>query len=167
MDYVRYIDRTRDYYRSQGYKQDYQWALYEEVPFAPLDKPVSQCRAMIVSTASMVTLDESGNPLESPKMMGGPTLEVTAISSDWPVERLRSTSEDHDRAQTDMSDIDAFFPITRLRELAEEGAIASVAGEHQRMLPNYSKRKTERIDAPEVLRRARADEVDIALLCPV
>lgn len=30
---VRYIDKTRDYYLSQGYEKPYQWAQYDDVPF--------------------------------------------------------------------------------------------------------------------------------------
>ncbi|KDB64310.1 hypothetical protein AZ16_0859, partial [Bordetella bronchiseptica B18-5 (C3)] len=41
---VRYIDKTRDYYLSQGYEKPYQWAQYDDVPFTPLGKPLSECR---------------------------------------------------------------------------------------------------------------------------
>ena len=122
---------------------------------------------MLVSTASLVILDAQGRPTETPQVLGTNALEVFPVPGDLPLERLRSASEDHDRFQTDMSDVNAFFPLGRLRELASAGEIGSLASEALRLLPNYSHRKTLTVDAPEVLRRARADGVDAVLLSPV
>ncbi len=49
--FVSYIDRSREYYAAQGYTQPYTWAHYHEVPFAPLRKPLSECRVGLVTTA--------------------------------------------------------------------------------------------------------------------
>lgn len=165
--HVRYIDKTREYYRKAGYIRDYRWAHFEEAPFAPLRKPVAQSRVMLVSTASLVMLDEQGQPVEDPRVIGTNELEVFPVPSDLPVSRLRSCSVDHDRVQTDMSDVDAYFPLTRLRELVAAGEIGSLADEALRLLPNYSHRKVLQVDAPEVLRRARAQQVDAVVLSPV
>jgi hypothetical protein len=164
---VRYIDKTRDYYRREGYQRDYLWATFADGPFTPLRKPVRECRVMLVSTASLVILDADGRPTEEARMQGTNALEVFPVPSDLPVARLRSASEDHDRFQTDMADVDAYFPLTRLRELAAAGEIGSLAPEALRLLPNYSHRKVLTVDAPEVLRRARAAAVDAVLLTPV
>ena len=53
MTYVRYIDKTREYYRSQGYDKAYQWAHFEEVAFQPLPKPLSESRVALVSTGEV------------------------------------------------------------------------------------------------------------------
>jgi hypothetical protein len=164
---VRYIEKTRDYYRHAGYVRDYRWAQFADGPFTPLTKPVALCRVMLVSTASLVMLDERGRPTERSRVIGTNELEVFPVPSDLPVQRLRSTSVDHDRFQTDMADVDAFFPLTRLRELVAEGAIGSLAPEALRLVPNYSHRKVLQVDAPEVLRRARAQGVDAVMLTPV
>ncbi len=166
-DTVRYIDKTREYYRRQGYRAEYRWAHFTDGPFTPLRKPLAQCRVMLVSTASLVILDEQGRPTEEPQVIGTNALEVFPVPADLPAARLRSTSEDHDRFQTDMADLDAFFPLARLRELVAAGEIGSLAAEALRLLPNYSHRKVLQVDAPEVLRRARAEGVDAVLLTPV
>ena len=166
-NYVRYVEKTRDYYGRAGYERDYEWARFDEAPFARLAKPISRCRVMLVSTASVVTLDEDGSPLEPARMLGTNELEVFPLASDMPVARLRPTSEDHDRFQTDMSDVDAYFPTTRLRELVAEGIIGGIAREYLRILPNYSKRKVTEVDAPEVRRRCVSEAVDVALLTPI
>jgi len=166
-DNVRYIDKTRDYYRRHGYIRDYRWAEFSDGPFTPLKKPLSQSRAMLISTASLVMLDEQAQPLEHPRVIGTNELEVFPVPMDWPVDRLRSCSTDHDRVQTDMSDVNAYFPLTRLKEFVADGTLESLAGEALRILPNYSHRKVLAVDAPEVLRRAQAEGVDVALLSPV
>jgi len=66
-----------------------------------------------------------------------------------------------------MADFGAYFPKDLLGELAEEGVIGSFADEVWRILPNYSKRKVENVDAPEVLRRAQAQQVDALAITPV
>ncbi len=51
--YVRYMDRTRDYYKKKGYEKSYRWAHYEDVPFTPLKKPLSESRLVLVSTTEI------------------------------------------------------------------------------------------------------------------
>lgn len=167
MEFVPYIDKTRDYYRREGYARDYRWAHNTDGPFTPLAKPLARCRVMLVSTASVVRLDDAGQPMESLPIISGRDVEVFPVPSDIPVERLHSTSEDHDRVQTDMSDPNAYFPLGRLREFVAEGVLGSLAPEALRLLPSYSQGKTLTVDAPEVLRRAREQEVDAVVLSPV
>jgi len=167
MEHVRYIDKTRQYYRGEGYATDYAWARYGDGPLTRPGKALAESRVAIVTTASLVVLDEDGAPTEPARLLGTRELEVFPLRSDLPLRRLRCTSEDHDRAQTDMSDPDAFYPATRLRELAGQGLVGSVAREHLRILPNYSQRKVLEVDAPEVLRRCREQAVDVVVLTPI
>ena len=167
IEHVRYIDKTRDYYRDAGYTQDYAWADNDECAFTALTKSLAECRFGLVSTASMVRLGADGQPLETTRIVGSSKLEVFSIGSDWPVGRLNSTSVDHDRFQTDMKDVNAYFPKDHLRAFAEEGIIAGFAEECVRILPNYSKRKVSNVDAPEVLRRMREAGVDAVVLTPI
>jgi D-proline reductase (dithiol) PrdB len=166
-EHVRYIDKTRAYYRKAGYTQDYAYADHDDCAFAPFTKALAVARIGLVGTASMVRLGEGGVPLETSRITGTSKLEVFSVDADWPVARLKSTSEDHDRFQTDMADVNAYFPKDHLRAFADEGIIGSFAEECWRILPNYSKRKVSNVDAPEVLRRAREAGVDAVVLTPV
>ena len=56
-DHVKYIAKTRDYYLSQGYAKPYEWARFDDVPFTPLEKPLSECRATLVSTSEIAARD--------------------------------------------------------------------------------------------------------------
>lgn len=167
MEYIRYIDKTHEYYRSLGYDKVYNYAHNVDIPFTPLKKPLAESRVTLVTTASFVLLDEVGESHETPNLMGTNALEVLTVPSELPAARIRSTSQDHDRYQSDMLDIDAFFPTTRMQEFLKDGTFGSLSRDYYRTLPNYSHRKTVEVDGPEILRKCREDNVDVALLTPV
>ncbi|MBI4081064.1 MAG: hypothetical protein HY423_00495 [Candidatus Lambdaproteobacteria bacterium] len=174
MDYVRYIDKTREYYRGLGYTRSYQWAHYEGAPFTPLRKPLAECRVALVSTAGFTLVPEGGFSAEElarvktgGSNVGSYALEVWPIPSEIAEDRILYVVANHDRSQSDMSDANTFFPVTRLREFRDEGVLGSLATNFYRLKENYSQRKTVEVDAPEVLRLLKADRVDAALLSPV
>lgn len=165
MDYVRYIDRTRDYYRSQGYEKDYQWAHFDDVPFAKLTKPLSKCRIALVSTSDVTVRSESGNDEQhSDEVLVG---NVYSIPTEIPVDKLYSRQEHFDTHATHLDDVNTYFPITRLHEMAESGRIGSVAPRAHGVYTSYSHRRTLEVDGPEVVRRCREDQVDAVVLTPV
>ena len=49
---VSYIDRTREYYRAQGYDKPYRWARFDAAPFESLAVPLAQCTVGLITTAS-------------------------------------------------------------------------------------------------------------------
>ena len=49
---VTYMERTRLYYRALGYSNDYQWAHFDDVPFARLARPLAQSRIALITTSS-------------------------------------------------------------------------------------------------------------------
>ncbi|MGE4218942.1 MAG: glycine/sarcosine/betaine reductase selenoprotein B family protein [Alphaproteobacteria bacterium] len=165
MDYVRYIDRTTAYYRSQGYEQDYAWAHYEDVPFTPLPKPLKDCRIALVTTGDVRVRGATGEAAGG----GGEGMVGNAysLSSDTPVSEIYSAQEHFDAHATHMDDVNAYFPLDPLRMLRDEGRFASLAPRCHGLFASYSIRKTLRTDAPEVLARCRQDEVDAVLLTPV
>ena len=162
MDHVRYIERTRAYYAGQGYDKPFEWAHFEDVPFTPLSKPLDQCRVATVSTADVYVVGDDGAAAHNAF-----TGEVYSIPSDAPVAWLHSTMEHYDRHATHMDDIDSFLPLTRLAELAAAGRIGGVTARSHGVFTSYSKRKTLRVDGPEILKRAREDGADVALLTPI
>ena len=48
---VRYMERTRLYYRALGYDNDYVWAHHTEAPFTRLTKPLREANIALVTTA--------------------------------------------------------------------------------------------------------------------
>ena len=49
---LAYIERISNYYQILGYGAPYEWACHNDVPFAPLQKPLSEARIAIVTTAA-------------------------------------------------------------------------------------------------------------------
>ncbi len=165
MSYVRYIDRTRAYYAAEGYTEPYNWAHFEDVPFAKLTKPLSQCTVALISTSDVAIRQEgeAATSGDEATLIGN----VYSLPSDTPEELFYTKQEHFDRVATHLDDVNSYFPITRLHEAAKAGRIGKVAARAHGVYTSYSQRKTIELDAPEVLRRCREDGVDVAVLTPV
>jgi hypothetical protein len=164
-DHVRYIDRTRDYYLSQGYEKPYQWARFDDVPFTPLKKPLAECRAALVSTSDVAV--RAPNGVDRVKGEDDQHGSVYSLATDTPVETLFSRQEHYDQHATHLDDVNTYFPVSRLLEKVGQGRLSSLAPRCHGVYTAYSQRTTSERDAPEVLRRCREDEVDVAILTPV
>jgi len=163
-EHVRYIDRTRDYYLSQGYEKPYQWAHHSDAPFTPLAKPLSQSRVAIVSTCDIAISGPGGQRDRSHEFSVG---NVYSLPSDTPIELLYSRQEHYDQHATTLDDVNVYYPVERLQERVEQGRIGSLAPRFHGVYTGYSQRKTAEVDAPEVLRRLLEDDVDLAVMTPV
>jgi len=163
MDYVRYIDKTREYYAGEGYAKPYRWAHFDRIPFAPLTKPLGQCRVGLVTTSEMAVLGEPG-PWDDE---ADAARDVYALPTSTPTEKLYTRKEAFDRYETTLDDVESYLPIGRLREYADQGRIRDLAPRFQVIYSQYSQRKTMTVDAPEILRQMREDGVDVAVLTAV
>ena len=162
---IPYLQRIRDYYQALGYGAPYEWAHYSEVPFRPLDKPLSKSRITIITTAA---------PYQPDKGDQGPRAPYNAAAKFYTV-YSGNTAQDHDlrishiaidRKHTTAEDSAAYFPLTELRQRAASGRIGSVAARFHGAPTNRSHRVTLQVDCPEIVARCRADEVDAAILVP-
>ncbi len=163
MEPVKYIDRTRDYYRAQGYEKDYAWAHFDEIPFSAMSKALADCRIALVSTSDIAVRGAEDDGDERGFLIGN----AYSIPADTAVDQLHTEIEHFDRHATHLDDVNSYFPITRLHEAARAGRIASVAQRAHGVFTSYSQRRTSDVDAAEVLKRCREDAVDAVLLTPV
>lgn len=161
--YVRYIDKTRDYYLSKGYPRPYQWAHFEDVPFSRLAKPLAECRVVLVSTSEIAERGTDGPDADGHQSAGG----VYSIPSDVPAERLFSRTRSYDRGATTIDDVGAFYPTTWLHEAVSSGRIKSLTSRFLGVYNTYSQRHTRERDCPEVLTRCREDGADVAILTSI
>ncbi len=143
----------------------YPWRKIDPVPWTPLEKPLSECRLALVSSAAFVTPDQRGF---DGSVRGGDS-SFRSIPSDFPsadlIDTHRSDSFDHEGM---VRDPNLAFPIDRVRELVESGRIQSVGGEHISFMGSITApRRLVRDTAPEVASRLLEDQVDVALLVPV
>jgi len=143
----------------------YRWRRIDPVPWAPLEKPLSESRLAIVSSAGFV---QRGQPPFDETVLGG-DFSFREIPSDLDVSELvdfhRSKSFDH----TGMAqDPNLAFPLDRVRELAESGRIGSLARAHLSFMGSITAPgRLVRDTAPAAASTLVADEVDVALLVPV
>jgi hypothetical protein len=72
-----------------------------------------------------------------------------------------------DKESTHTDDLDSFFPVHRLQEFAGEGRIRDVSPRFYGIPTEYSQRRTNEVDAPELLRLCQEDRVDVAALVPL
>jgi hypothetical protein len=166
---IPYLQRTRDYYQALGYGAPYEWAHYAEVPFRPLDRPLSHCRVTLVTTAA---------PYQPDKGDQGPGAPYNARAKFYAV-YSGDTASDHDlriahvaidRQHTTAEDQASYFPLAALRTAGSSGRIGSMAPRFHGAPTNRSHRATLEIDGPEIVARCQADAVDAVILvanCPV
>jgi hypothetical protein len=162
MTYVRYIDKTREYYAGEGYARPYRWAHSDDIPFTPLGKPLAACRVGLVTTSEMA-IRGATRPVPDDDPLRNPYW----LPSDTPIGDLYSLKVAYDRYATTLDDVDSYLPLTRLREYAAEGRIGGLAPRFQTAFSQYSQRKTLTVDAPMILEWLREDRVDVAVLTAV
>jgi D-proline reductase (dithiol) PrdB len=148
---IRYMERTRLYYRALGYQNDYVWAHFADVLFTPLARPLSETRIGLVTTACPpggYQRDENG------------MRHVWSGAIDSPPQRL-ATDVAWDRETTHTDDRASFLPIEAASKLAH------LTPRFHGVPTEYSHRKTLTQDAPEVLARLRDDGAQAAILVPL
>ncbi len=157
MTEVQYMERTRAWYEAQGYERAYRWAHFEDVPFTPVPKPLSETTVAVDITATPIGDDD------------GPILpkRVYSLPAAAPPERFYTDDLAWDRQATHLQDRASYLPLERLQELQASGRIGALAERFHGVPTDYSQRRTLEIDAPELLSRLRADAADVALLVPL
>jgi hypothetical protein len=156
--FVSYIDKSREYYLSLGYRNPYQWAHFADVPFAPLARELAAASVTLITTAMPPAPEGTHEPVAR---------GVHSIPSGAVPARLDTDGLFWDRQATHTDDLDSYFPIHRLRELAAQGRIGRLAARLHCVPTEYSRRKTLELDGPEIVRRCREDGADAALLVPL
>ncbi|HEY7085444.1 MAG TPA: hypothetical protein VH519_11570 [Hyphomicrobiaceae bacterium] len=155
---IRYIERTRLYYRALGYESDYVWATFEDVPFQRLARPLEFARIALITTASPIGLgnrdaDGTKRVWSAPVVPAPPALHTDNLA--W------------DKETTHTNDRESYLPIEVARGLAAERVFGALTGRFHGVPTEYSQRKTAMQDAPELLLRLREDGADGAILCPI
>jgi D-proline reductase (dithiol) PrdB len=165
---VRYIERTHAWYDALGTNNPYRYAQYVEVPFAPLARPLSDCRIALLTTAAPYQPDKGPQGAGAPYNAAAKFYRVysgdTAIDHDL---RVSHVGIDRDHITDDAN---TWFPLPALRRAAASGRIGEVAPRFHGVPTNRSQRHTLETDCPEVLARCREDGVHAAILvanCPV
>jgi hypothetical protein len=128
------------------------------VPFTPLPRPLAEATVTLITTA-MPHPDCAADTHD--------LHTVYSLPGTAPLTRLTTDGLFWDRRATHTDDLDSYLPLHRLQEYVNEGRIGRLAARLHGLPTEYSQRKTIERDAPELLRRCRADGADAAILVPL
>ena len=156
--------RIRDYYVGLGFGAPYKWAHYDDVPFTPLKKPLSQCKVTLITTAALYQPDKGDQGPGSPYNSAAKFYVIYSLDS----AKDHDTRISHvgiDRNHTTQEDSGTWFPLPALREAAKRGLIGGLTPHVHGLPTNRSHRTTLDVDCPELVRRVIEDKTDVAILC--
>jgi len=160
---IRYMERSRAYYLALGYGNPYRWAQNTDAPFTPLRKPIAESRVALVTTAAPYRPDAGDQGPWAPYNAGAKFTSVYSMPIDPPPD-LRISHVGYDRKHTSAEDINSYFPLAALKNLAAGGAIRRLNERFYGVPTLRSQRLTNERDAPEVLDLCRADGIEAAVL---
>lgn len=152
---VPYMARTRGYYEAQGFERAYVWAHFEDVPFTPLGKPLTESKLAVVSTSALYDREATDPRYVASGSMQEPPARLYANDLAWA------------KNVTHMDDRGSYFPVEPLKAMVDDGRLGALSGRFHCAPTEYSQRRTREGDAPEILQRLREDGADIALLVPL
>ena len=157
---VDYIQRTREQYDALGYPA-YQWVYNDADPaFAPLSKPLSQCKIGLIASGGIYQRGQIAFHFKD-------DFSYREISSNTPSAELRATHFAYDLTDA-RTDPNVVFPLHTLNACVQEGLIGSINETAYTFMGGiYSTRKVRDVLAPALAQRIQQDEVDVVLLVPV
>ncbi len=157
---VDYIPRIRDNYARLGYKP-YQWVVHPETPpWAPLRKPLSQCRLGLAASGGIYVAGQVAFHHKD-------DTSFREIPSEVATKDLRATHFAYDLSDA-RTDPNVVFPIDTLRRLVRERFLGGLASRFYTFMGGiYSSRRVVEDLAPPLTARSLEDGVDAVLLVPV
>jgi D-proline reductase (dithiol) PrdB len=174
-DFSHIIDHVIDGQIS-AYSQAGRWT-YDDVPFAPLAKPLAESRLALITSTGHFVDGEDPEPLgvkdmtqsEAIKRIGDflksePTLTAIPLSTPRTKLRVRHGGYDIRGVQADPN---VAFPVDRLRELTNEGYIGELLPKAYSFIGATSQLRLLNQAGPKWVGMLKSQEVDAALLVPV
>ncbi len=150
---------------------------YEDAPFTPLKKPLSEMRVGLLTSSGHYV---DGEPHAPPALAGYSQEEgvrhideygrakpfLAAVPIDVPVEQLRVHQPGYD-IRAALEDRNTVMPIDRMRELEADGVIGEFARTAYSFIGLASQLRLKKEQAPEWAERVRAEGWDAAVLVPI
>ena len=137
---------------------------HDDTPWVALDKPLSQCKVALVTSAGLHLRDDQPFTRDTP---GGESTYRVIPSDCDPVDVVQSHFSigfDHTGIYRD---INVTFPVDRLHELEKSGEIGGLSNDFYSFMGALRDASTViNATGPEVARLLKAEAVDIVLLTP-
>lgn len=158
---ISYVDGLARYYGAMGHPA-YQWSVFDDAPWQPLAKPVSQARVTLLTSGGISLCSMPGfDP------MARNDHRLDAIPQDVGAGDFQIHDSYYDHRDADQ-DVNCQFPIDRLRELVDAGEIGSLAPRFWSgfMGRIYNRTKVLEESAPAYVAELEKDEVDLLIAVP-
>jgi D-proline reductase (dithiol) PrdB len=142
---------------------------YDDIPWTPVEKPLSESKLALLSTAGLSMKGDAPFDMEMERQ------NPTRGDPSWRRLRADATSAtieaNHLHIDTGyiLRDLNVALPLDRLRELVTEGAVGAMADTHYSIMgfQGGDASELEQKSAPAIASAMRSEEVDLALLAPV
>src|SRR5258707_10996057 len=149
----------------QAFMKLYPYRRVDWRPGARLEKPLREARVAVVTPAAYFRPDQP--PFDTSIRGGDYSYRIIPLDTDLSTLRIAHRSDAFDTGGI-AADKNLALPLDRLKSLAEEGAIGSVALRHFSFMGSIAAPgRLIANTAPEVARMLSDDAVDAVLLTPV
>ena len=161
MEPIRYVDALNDYYGSMG-NPPYRWTVNEDAPLHRLDRPLSECTVSLLTSGGV---SQCAMAPFNPDARNDHRLDAIDRQVDATDFQIHDSYYDHRDAERD---INCIFPLERLRELEQSGAIGKVADRLWSgfMGRIYNRTKVLEESGPAFFDALLEDEVDLLVAAP-
>jgi D-proline reductase (dithiol) PrdB len=149
---------------SREFLGNFQCRSAGELPWTPLRKPLSDCKVALVTTSGLISRKDEPFELTNPN--GDASFRMVPVDTDPGELTFSHVSTNWDRSGFAI-DINVVLPLDRLRELASDGVIGSIADHFFSFMGAIF--QFDRLigeSAPRASRLLKQAEVDIVLLVP-
>lgn len=147
-----------NYIKVMDFASDFHYAVNQESPWTPFTKEIRECNIALVTTGGLHLKDDQPFELVN-------DYSYREISGDISLDQLMITHEFYEHTETDQ-DLNAIFPLDRLRELAAKGEIGKVNETHFSFMGFIPEWEPLLDSAREVASKLKDQEVDLVILTP-
>ncbi len=139
------------------------------IPWTPFATPLSRAKVALLSTAGISMKDDEPFDMEFERQH--PTRGDSSfrrLRADATADQIEANHLHIDTSYI-KRDLNVALPLDRLRELASEGHVGSVAATHYSIMgfQGSDSSRLENESAPAIAELMKSEEVDLALLAPV
>lgn len=161
MEPVKYVDLLNQRYRQQGFPP-YEWTINTDAPLTAPAKPLAEARVAMLTSGGVAHCSMPEWDAFARNDFRLDEVDPAAAACDFTVNDSYYDTTDAGE------DINCVFPIDRMRELAADGMIGSVAPRHWSgfMGRIYSRSKVLNESGPALAEELHNDDVDLFLLVP-
>ena len=152
-------------FKLRAFMKLYRYRRYDTTPHTPLERPLSECRVALVTTAGLHTASQE--PFDDHFMGGDYSYREIPNTVDVQALAIAHSSTVYDQTGS-FADRNLVFPLDRFRELEGAGKIGELNDRHFSFMGSQpAPGRLIKRTAPEVGTHLKSDGVHVVFLTPV